>query len=376
MDFTHTDDRRMLADMAGRFVREKYLIEKRHRYAASDAGFNHNVWSQLAELGLVGALFSEASGGFGGKGFDIAVVFEELGKGLVVEPFLATLVAGRLIEQAGSPEQKQLLEKIIAGKLHLAFAHSEPDSHYELAHVATVAEKTANGWRLNGRKSAVLNGDTANLLVVSARVSGDVDDTGGLALFLVNTRAEGVAVRGCPTVDGGRIAEITLEDVEIAGSVELTAAENVYAAIEEATAAGIVAVSAEALGAMQVAAEMTLEYLKTRKQFGVPIGRFQALQHRFAEMLMEIEQVRSALINAAGHLEAGRQLREWHVSALKSLVGRVGHLVAEESIQMHGGIGMTWEYALPHFAKRLTMIDHLFGDEDHHIERVVALSAV
>lgn len=374
MDFSLTDDRRMLADMAARFVREKYDIESRHKFAASDEGFSREIWGEFAELGLIGALFGEDVGGFGGTGFDIAVVFEELGKGLVVEPMLANLVAGRLIELAGSPEQKMLLEKVIGGEALLAFAHSEPESHYDLAHVATTAEKTENGWRLTGHKSAVLNGDSADLLVVSARVSGDVADKDGIALFLVNTRANGVAIRGCPTIDGGRVGDLALNGVEVSDYVRL--GDEGFAAIEQAVAAGIVAVSAEALGAMQVATEMTLEYLKTRKQFGVIIGRFQVLQHRYAEMLIEIEQVRSSLINAAGHLGSGRELREWNVSALKNLVGRVGHLVAEETIQMHGGIGMTWEYALPHFAKRLTMIDHQFGDEDYHIERVIALSAV
>ncbi len=375
MDFKHSDDRRMLADMAGRYVREKYDIDTRQKNAAMDEGFNRETWAEFAELGLIGALFSEASGGFGGMGFDIAVVFEELGKGLVVEPMLANLVAGRLIETVGNDDQKMLLEKIIAGEVLVSFAHSEIESHYALSHVATKAEKSATGWKITGQKSAILNGDSADLLIVSARISGDADEEDGIGLFLVNTKNGGVDIRGCPSVDGGRFGDISLTDVEVSNGVMLGDSSTSFAAIEAAIAAGIVAVSAEALGAMQAATEMTLEYLKTRKQFGINIGRFQVLQHRFAEMLIEIEQVRSALINAAGHLESGRELREWNISALKNLVGRVGHLVAEECIQMHGGIGMTWEYALPHFAKRLTMIDHLFGDEDYHIERVVALSA-
>jgi len=366
----------MLADMANRFVREKYTIEQRHEFAASDEGFSREIWAEFAELGLIGAMFGEDVGGFGGSGFDISVVFEELGKGLVVEPMLANLVAGKLIEYAGGPEQKMLLEKVIDGETLITFAHSEPDSHYDLAHVSTRAEKTEKGYKLTGHKSAVLNGDSADLLIVSARVSGDVDDEEGIALFLVNPRADGVTIRGCPTVDGGRVGDIALNGVEISEKVMLGDGTDCFAHIERTTAAGIVAVSAEALGAMQVATEMTLEYLKTRKQFGVIIGRFQVLQHRYAEMLIEIEQVRSSLINAAGHLDGGREVREWNASALKNLVGRVGHLVAEECIQMHGGIGMTWEYALPHFAKRLTMIDHQFGDEDYHIERVISLSAV
>lgn len=375
MDFTHTDERRMLADMAGRFVRDKYDIETRHKNAAMDEGFSRDTWAEFAELGLIGALFDEENGGFGGKGFDIAVVFEELGKGLVVEPMLANLVAGRLIESAGSSEQKALIERVISGKVLLAFAMSEPNSHYNPAHVETRAEKVADGWKLTGHKTVVLNGDAANLLIISARISGEIDDEEGIGLFLVNAKAAGVNMRATTTIDGGHIADIELDGAIAASSAMLGDGENTYATIEAALAAGIVAVSAEALGAAQVATELTLEYLKTRKQFGIEIGRFQVLQHRFAEMLIEIEQLRSSLINAAGHLEADRKMREWHVSAVKNLAGRVGHLVAEECIQMHGGIGMTWEYALPHYAKRLTMIDHQFGDEDYHIERIIALSA-
>lgn len=373
MDFTHSDDRRMLADMAGRYVREKYPIEVRHANAASDEGFSRQHWAQFAELGLIGAMFSEADGGYGGSGFDIAVVFEELGRGLVVEPMLANLVAGRLLAALGNESQKALLENIIAGETLCAFAHGEPDSHYDLAHVATNATKTADGWQLDGHKSAVLNGDSADWLIISARIGGDTANEDGIGLFMVEANHAGLTPRASPTIDGGRTADIAIDAVIVNADAML--GDDTYAAIEAAIAAGIVAISAEALGAMQVATAMTLEYLNTRKQFGVTIGKFQVLQHRFAEMLIEIEQVRSSLINAAGMLEGERQQREWNVSALKNLVGRVGHLVAEECIQMHGGIGMTWEYALPHFAKRLTMIDHQFGDEDHHIERVIALSA-
>ncbi len=376
MDFTHSDERRMLADMAGRFVRDKYPIESRHKFAATEEGFSREIWAEFAELGLIGALFDETVGGFGGSGFDIAVVFEEFGKGMVVEPMLANLLAGRLLQHAGNDQQKALIENIISAQSLYAFAHSEAESHYKLSHVATRAEKTAQGWRLDGQKSAVLNGDSAGWLIVSARISGEVADTDGIGLFLVEGDARGMLRRGSPTVDGGRTADISLDGVEIAASAILGDGSTGYAAIETAHAAAIVAVSAEALGAMQVATEMTLEYLKTRKQFGIVIGKFQVLQHRYAEMLIEIEQVRSSLINASGNLDGLREVREWNVSALKNLVGRVGHLVAEECIQMHGGIGMTWEYALPHFAKRLTMIDHMFGDEDYHIERVIALSRV
>jgi len=375
MDFTHTEDRRMLADMAGRFIRERYDIETRHKIAGMPLGFDREMWNQFAELGLIGALFGDQSGGFGGAGFDIAVLFEELGRGLVVEPFLATLLAGRLIADLGNDTQQALLGDIIAGRALVAFAHGEADSHYDLGHVSTTARRVGEGWIVNGHKAVVLNGDAADRIVVSARISGDTCDKRGIALFLLDPSAKGIDRRGYGTVDGYHACDITFTKVALGDGDLLGAAGEAFDAIERVTGLAALAVCAEALGAMQVATEMTLEYLKTRTQFGVPIGRFQVLQHRMAEMLIEIEQVRSAVINAAGHMEAPRSVREWHVSAAKNLVGRAGRLVAEETIQMHGGIGMTWEYALPHFAKRIVMIDHLFGDEDHHLERIVQFGA-
>lgn len=371
MDFNHTEERRMLGETIARFLADRYDIETRNRIAASEEGFSREIWEEMAELGIIGALFSEEDGGFGGKGFDIAVVFEELGRAAVVEPFLATAVmAGRLISALGSETQKAVLERIIAGETIAALAHGEPESRYELVEVVTTATQGGEGWRLDGRKAVVTNGDTADLLVVSARVSGDYDDPAGIALFLVDPRAGGVSRRGYPTMDGGRAAEVELSGVaaEILG-----APGEAFAALEAATAAGIVALCAEAVGAMEASKALTVEYLRTRKQFGRPIGQFQALQHRMADMLIEIEQARSAVINAAGHLEADRVAREKYVSAAKNLIGRAGRLVAEETIQMHGGIGMTFEYALPHFAKRLVMIDHMLGDADHHLQRYVEL---
>ncbi len=374
MDFTHTHDRRMLADMASRLVREKYDIATRHKIAAGPGGFSREMWAQFAELGLIGALFEEKSGGFGGQGFDIAVVFEELGRGLVVEPFLANLLAGRLIAEAGSEQQCAMLEEVIGGTLLLALAHGEGAAFYDLAHVATRAQKGDEGWVLNGEKAVVLNGDSADRLVVSARIGGDVSDEEGIALFIVDATAKGVRRRATQTVDGGRAAEVSFGGVKVDSDAVLGEPGAGFAPLERAVGLGILALSAESLGAMRMACDMTLDYLKTRKQFGVPIGAFQALQHRMVEMLMEVEQLSSAVINAAGHLDDPRAVREWHISAAKNLAGRAGRLIAEESIQMHGGIGMTWEYALPHFAKRIVMIDHLFGDEDHHLERAGLLA--
>jgi alkylation response protein AidB-like acyl-CoA dehydrogenase len=373
MNFQHTDDRRMLADTLDRFIRDKYPFATRDRIAKSPQGFSREIWQELAELGVIGALFSEADGGFGGEGFDIAVVFESLGRGLVVEPLLCAVLAGRAIAAAESGAQKQWIEKIIAGESIAAFAHDEADAHYTLAHVQTRAKQEGSDWVLSGAKAVVQHGESADVFVVSARNSGTVEDEAGISLFLVPADAQGLAVRGYPTIDGGRAAELTLQDVKLPANALLGAPGAGFATIENAVGAGIVALCAEALGAMDEAKKATLEYLQTRKQFGMFIGSFQALQHRMANMLLEIEQARSAVINAAAALSAERVVRERALSAAKFSIGRIGTLVAEESIQMHGGIGMTWELPLAHYAKRLIMIDHQLGDEDHHLQRYIEL---
>ena len=369
MDFTQTEERQMLADMVGRFVRDQYDIDTRHANAKAEHGYSPEHWEQLAELGVIGALFAEEVGGFGGAGFDIIIVFEELGRGLVVEPFLATLLAGTALAASGSHSDQ--LETVMAGGGQLALAHGEPASRYTLSYVETKAEKTNDGYRLNGNKAVVISGGSAEALVVSARTTGETDDRDDISLFLVPADADGVHVRSYGTVDGYQAAEVVLKDVDVPADTLVGAEGQGLAALEQANAAGILAVSAEALGAIEVALDLTLDYLKTRKQFGVPIGKFQALQHRMADMMIEREQIRSALINAAGHLNSDAAERDWHMSALKNLVGRSGRKIAEESIQMHGGIAMTWEYAVGHFVKRIIMIDHLFGDEDHHLQQIV-----
>ena len=370
MNFNHTDERQMLADMAGRFVREQYDIEKRHEIASSEGGYSREIWAQMAELGLIGALFSEDLGGFGGSGFDIAVIFEELGRGLVVEPFLPNLLAGTALT-AGGEEHHALIQSIIAGETLAAFAHGEPASRYAVNHVDTAAERTRDGWTLNGNKAVVLGGDSADHLIVSARTSGGATDDDGISLFLVS--ASETVRRGYTTIDGYRAAEITLQNVQIPSAALIGNEDKGLTTIGKVNAAGTLAVCAEALGAIEVAIDTTLEYLRTRTQFGVPIGKFQALQHRMADMMGEREQIRSAIINAAGHLDAKESERDWHISAAKNLAGRSGRMIAEEAIQMHGGMGMTWEYPVGHFAKRIIMIDHLFGDVDHHMEALIKM---
>lgn len=371
MDFELSDERRMLHDTAARFLRERYAIATRHANAALPDGFSRGMWAAFADLGLIGALLPPEVGGFGGLGEDIAVIFEALGRALAVEPFLASGILGASpLALAGSPGQRALLAEVIAGDLTLALAHGEPDARYGLSHVATAATEAGGLWRLNGRKAMAINGDSADRLVVSARVGGAVDAPGGIGLFLLDAAAPGVARRGYGTVEGGRAAEVTLTD---APAEPVGAPGEGFATLELTLARGTLALCAEAVGLMEVCKDATLDYLKTRTQFGRPIGAFQALQHRMVEMVIDIEMTRSAVMLAAGTFEGDRLTRERHVAAAKHLVGRAGRSVAEETIQMHGGIAMTWECPVAHYAKRLVMIDHLLGDADAQLDRFIAL---
>ncbi|KVE38116.1 acyl-CoA dehydrogenase family protein [Burkholderia sp. TSV86] len=377
MDFRHTDERRMLADSLQRFVAEQYPFAVRDRIALSDMGYSDEMWRRFAELGAIGALFTQDCGGFGGAGFDIALVFECLGRGLVVEPFAGALMAGRALAEAGGTVHRPLLDALIDGRAIGAFAHAEPGTHYELHTVRTRAVHDGRAWVLDGEKAVVDCGEHATFYVVSARVAGADDDPAGLALFVVPKTAPGLSVRGYRKIDGGRAADLRFERVALGSDALLGAPAGVPDAgelLERTIGYGLLALAAEALGAMDAAKEHTLDYLRTRKQFGVPIGSFQALQHRMADLLIEIEQARSAVINAAARLDAPRAARERALAAAKYSVGRIGALVAQESIQLHGGIGMTWELPLSHYAKRLVMIDHQLGDEDHHLARYIALS--
>ncbi|MBH1987842.1 MAG: acyl-CoA dehydrogenase family protein [Burkholderiales bacterium] len=380
MNFTHTEDRRMLADTLGRYVAEQAGFDDRMATAASPEGFSRERWAAFAELGAIGALFGEADGGYGGAGFDLAVVFEALGQGLVLEPFLPALLAGSAVAHAGTAEQKMMLAPLIEGRSVATLAHEEPESFFELNRVATRATRQTHsqgdGWVLQGRKTAVPLGDQADWLVVSARTSGAVDDAQGVSLFLVPTDAPGLVRRGWPSHDGSRVADIALDGLELPASALLGGADQAgqgLATLEHAVGRGILALCAEGLGAMEAAKRMTIEYLQTRKQFGVPIGSFQALQHRMADVLLEVEQMRSAVINAAAALESDRTTRERALSAAKVSIGRIGTRVAQEAIQLHGGIGMTWELPLSHHAKRLVLIDAQLGDEDHHLARFIEL---
>lgn len=376
MNFDLTEERQMLQDSLRRFLKDRYTTDVRNRIIESETGISTEIWAELAELGVIGALFTEDQGGFGGDGFDITTVFEELGRAGVVEPFLDTaILGGGLIAALGRDAQKDLVEDVIGGGLHLAFAHGEPTSRYDLSRVETSAKEDGDTIVLNGRKAVVVNAEAAGQIVVSARESGAPDEEAGISLFLVPSGAAGVILRGYPLMSGGRAAEVTLDNVRVPASARLGAPGAAFPAIAAQVATANVALAAETLGAMETATELTRDYLMTRKQFGRPIGTFQALAHRFSDLLIDLEQARSAVINAAGHLADPDRERDRHIASARNLIGRVGRLVAEESIQMHGGIAMTQEYELAHIAKRIVMTDHRLGDTDYHLERFIDLSA-
>ena len=366
----------MLRDALRRLLRDRYDAKTRNRIQDEERGFDPAIWQALADMGVIGALFGEERGGYGGGAFDLALIFEELGRAGALDPLLDTgVLAGGLLADLGSPEQREPLAEVIAGRLQMAFAHGEPQSRYDLERVETRAWRKGGGFVLRGQKAVVVNGAAAGYLVISARSWGNVADEDGISLFLVAADAPGLTFRDYPLMGGGRAAELELEDVHLGPRALLGAEGGAFPAIEARAAAATVALCAEAVGAMEAARALTVDYLRTRKQFGQPIGRFQALQHRMADLLIEIEQARSAMLNVAGNLAQPRGVRELHVSAAKNLIGRAGRLVAEEAIQMHGGIGMTREYDIAHHAKRLVMIDHRLGDSDHHLARFMRLAA-
>ena len=377
MNFTHTDNRRMLSDTLGRFIANRYDIDTRHKISQSPQGYSPNRWQSFADLGAIAALLPEAHGGLGGTGQDIAVVFEALGRGLVLEPFLPTAVlAGSALAHAGNAEQQALLANVADGTLIMSLAHEEPQSHYDLTQVRTQATREGAHWVLQGRKTMVPLAHQSELLVVSARTAGEPGDAHGVSLFVLPVDTPGVRVRPYPTADGARVADVALHGAVLPDHALLGPLHEGLPTLAHAVGRGVLALCAEALGAMDVVKAQTVAYLQTRQQFGKPIGSFQALQHRMAALLLEIEQARSAVINAACALdEADAPIaRDCALSAAKMTMGRVGTLVAEECIQLHGGIGMTWELPLAHYAKRLIAIDHQLGDEDHHLARFIALS--
>jgi pimeloyl-CoA dehydrogenase small subunit len=376
VDFDLTDEQRLLKDSVDRLILDQYQFEQRKKYMAEPDGWSRSVWQQYAELGLLGLPFAEAHGGFGGGAVETMIVMEAFGRGLVLEPYFASVIlGGGLLRRAGTPAQQHaLLPQVAQGKLKLALAHVERQSRYDLADVATAARQDGAAWVLDGAKSVVLHGDCADRLLVTARTAGNRRDRSGVGLFVVDPSAPGVTRRGYPTQDGLRAAEVMLSGVRVPHDDAMLDA---LPAIEHVVDEAIAALCAEAVGAMQAMHETTLEYLKTRQQFGRPIGQFQVLQHRSVDMLVALEQARSMAMFAAvmaGEENAAERRRA--IAAAKVQIGRSGRHIGQEAIQLHGGIGMTMEYKVGHYFKRMTMIDKLFGDADAHLETLARLGGL
>jgi pimeloyl-CoA dehydrogenase small subunit len=373
MDFELSEEQRMLKDSVERLLKDHYEFEARNTYMAAPEGFSRELWAKYAELGLLGLPFEERFGGFGGGPVETMIVAEAFGRALALEPFLSTVVlGGGLLRHGGSEAQRAaLLPKIADGSLMLAFAHSERQSRYHLADVGTTARRDGASFVLDGAKTLVLHGEAAGKLLVSARVSGERRDPNGLALLLVDAAAPGVSRRGYRTVDGQRAAEITLANVKVGSEAAIGKPGEAFALIRRVVDEAIAALCAEAVGAMAAMQELTVEYLKTRRQFGVPIGTFQVLQHRAVDMLIALEQARSmALLATMMVAEENEALRHRTIAAAKAQIGRSGRLVGQQAVQLHGGIGMTMEYKVGHYFKRVTAIDTIFGDADHHLAEV------
>lgn len=373
LSFDLTDEQQLLKDSVERFIERSYPFDKRRKASKSDEGYSREHWKQFADLGWLAVGLPEDLGGFGGAR-EVAVLMEAFGRGLVTEPWLpSVLLAGGAIARAGSPaQQEELLGALVAGESVLAFAHGEPKSRYDIARVDTAAKKAGDGWSLEGHKAVVLNGDSADRLVVSARTSGKARDRQGLSLFIVDPGASGVEVRGYPTNDGGRAAEIRFTG---APATLLGEEGNAHDAIEETIDRATAAVCAESLGLMAVLNAMTLDYSKTREQFGQKIGAFQALQHRMADMFVALEESRSlADVYMADVDSPDKAERQRAVSALKVQCDKAGRLVGQEAVQLHGGIAMTDDYQASHYFKRLSIIARQYGDLDWHLDRYATLT--
>ncbi|MCB1427118.1 MAG: acyl-CoA dehydrogenase family protein [Zhengella sp.] len=375
MDFDLSEEQTMLKDGLDRMLANEYAFEDRNRHMAEPEGYSQAMWARYAEMGLMMLPFAEADGGLGGGAEDIMLVMESFGRALVLEPWFATVVlGGGFLREGGSEAQRgELVPALAEGSLKLAFAHTERHARYDLAHVETTATKQGGSYILNGAKSIVLNGDTADKVFVSARVSGGVRDEDGLCVFLVDADADGLSRRGYRLQDGSRAAEVTLENVTVDASRLFGAEGGAFPLIAKVTDQAIAALCAEAVGIMEVMEKLTVEYLKTRKQFGVEIAKFQVLQHAAVDMFIALEQARSITMYATMMADSDDALERGRaISAAKAEIGRGGRLAGENAIQLHGGVGMTMEYAIGHYFKRITMIDILFGDTDHHLAKLTA----
>ena len=377
MDFELSEEQVLLKDSVDRFVLDNYGSDDRLKLSQTDLGFSRENWKQMAELGWLGMAFSEDVGGFGGGAVEVMIMMESMGRGLVLEPFVSTvLLGGTLVAEAGNAEQvESIIPSLIEGETMLAFAYAEAQSRFNLNDVETSASKSGDGYVLNGAKAVVYHGGTADKLIVSARTSGNSRDADGISLFIVDSDAAGVDIRSYATVDGQRAADVRFENVSVPAANLLGAEGKAAPLIEKVVDRAIGALCAEAVGAMAAANDITNEYLKNRKQFGVPIGKFQVLQHRMVDMYMEAEQSKSMSDMVAMKLDLDYEDETRKaVSAAKAQIGKSAKFVGQQSVQLHGGMGMTDEYSIGHYFKRLTTIEMLFGNTDYHLNRFSSLS--
>ena len=374
MDFSLNEVQEMLADSIDKFIENDYDFDTRQKYAASHKGFSDEVWHMFGELGWLAVPFSEDDGGFDGGPIDVMVVMRRFGRGLVVEPYLANIVlAGGVLKRIATAEQRQKwLHPIMAGELHASLAFTEPQARYDLADIMTTATRDGDDWVLEGRKGFVINGGTADMVIVPARTAGDAGDRDGISLFAVDTAVDGVSRNAYHTVDGLRAAELALDGVRVSSDAQLGDTDGGFDALEATIADATLAVCAEAVGIMHLLKDKTVEYSRNRSQFGVAIGSFQALQHRMVDMLTACEQAESLLLWATMTYSAGGSDAERAISSIKYLVGTSGRLVGEEAVQIHGGMGVTWELDVAHYFKRLTAIGQLFGNADWHLDKLAA----
>ena len=373
MDFDLSEEQRLLKESLDRLTGDRYAFEQRKAYGQSPDGWSRELWAQYAELGLLGLPFAERYGGSGGGPVETMIAMEAFGRALALEPFFATVVlGGGFLRHGGSPEQcAALMPRVADGGLTLAFAHTERQSRYNLADISTKAVRDGAGWVLDGEKGVVVHGDSADRLIVTARVAGGRRDREGVGVFLVDAGAAGVSRRGYPTQDGLRAAEISLAGVRLGPEAVLGEPGAALPLVERVVDEGIAALCAEAVGAMAVMHELTVDYLKTRRQFGREIGSFQVLQHRAVDMLVGLEQARSmAMFATMMSVDQDAAERRAALSAAKVQIGRSGRLVGQQAIQLHGGIGMTMEYKVGHYFKRMTMIETMFGDTGHHLREL------
>jgi alkylation response protein AidB-like acyl-CoA dehydrogenase len=372
MDFEYSDEQRLLSETLRKFLSTGYSFDARSKIVASPAGVSEDVWAALAEMGILSVPFDAEHGGFGGTTVDMMVVMEALGEALVVEPYLASVgLGGRFVARGGSAEQQaRILPALIQGKLKMAFAQTELGTRWDLRRVSTRATKSGDGWVLEGDKRAVLHGGCADLLVVSARTAGAPGDARGISLFLVERNAPGVAVTEYRGLDNLRVADVRLSNVRVGADALLGPEGEGFGLIDEVVDYVTALLCAEAVGAIKYAHDATLEYLKTRRQFGVPIGSFQALQHRMVDILISYEQARSIACLACVKVDTAEAAeRRRVVSAAKIKIADAARHVSQEAVQLHGGMGMTEELKISHTFRRLTMIGQAFGDADHHLAR-------